>query len=134
MNYVLLTQDFLRETAVIGWWGLSPVALTGGVLFWNFLSLLIVLGQKLSFGNFFTGPRQKRLFLIGAGGTTGIQLLIYIYVGLGFLLLSSFLEYGFPVIYFLTLVLLFIAAAHFFILLISSVVGIFNARRNKTLT
>ncbi len=134
MNYVLLTQDFLRETAVIGWWGLSPVALTGGVLFWNFLSLLIVLGQRLICRKFFISPGQKRLFLIGAGGTTGIQLLIYIYVGLGFLLISPFLEYGFPVIYFLTLALLLIAAIHFFILLISFFVGLFKARRDRTLT
>ena len=126
MNYVLLTQDFFRETAVIGWWGLSPVALTGGVLFWNFLSFLIVLGQKHSFGNLFTGPRQKRLFLIGAGGTMGIQLLIYIFIGWGFLIFSSFLKYGFPVIYFLTLTLLLIAAVHFFILLISFIVGRFK--------
>ena len=133
MNYVLLTQDFLRETAVIGWWGLSPVALTGGVLFWNFLSLLIVLGQRLICGKVFISPGQKRLFLIGAGGTTGIQLLIYIFIGISTSVAFTLRE-CFPVIYFLTLALLLIAAVHFFILLISSVFGTFKARRDRTLT
>ncbi len=132
MPYILMIREFFSDVPFLGWFIISPLALTGGVLFWNFLSFLIVLGQRLICGKFFISPGQKRLFLIGAGGTTGIQLLIYIYVGYVYFTDHLLRDCGFPVIYFLSLALLLIAAVHFFILLISSVVGRFKARRGRT--
>ena len=132
MPYILMIRECFAEIPILGWFITSPAVLSGGVLFWNFLSFLVVLGQKFSCGDFFTGSRQKRLFLIGAGGTTGIQLLIYIYVGSVYFTDHLLRDCGFPVIYFLSLALLLIAAVHFFILLISSVVGLFKARRGRT--
>ena len=133
MPYILMIREFFSDVPFLGWFVTAPVALTGGVLFWNFLSLLIVLGQRLICRKFFISPGQKRLFLIGAGGTTGIQLLIYIFIGISTSVAFTLRE-CFPVIYFLTLALLLIAAVHFFILLISSVFGTFKARRDRTLT
>ncbi len=132
MPYIIMIQDCFADVPFLGWFVTAPAGLTGGVLFWNFLSLLIVLGQRLICRKFFISPGQKRLFLIGAGGTTGIQLLIYIFIGISTSVAFTLRE-CFPVIYFLTLALLLIAAVHFFILLISSVVGLFKARRGRTL-
>ncbi len=119
MYCVLMIRNFLGNIPILGWCVTAPLALTCGVIFWNFLSFLILVAQRVMTGTPFSGRRQKRLFSVFAGGTTVAQLLIYLCVGKVYMLGSSLPESCFPFFYFLTLALILIAVVYFFTLLVS---------------
>ncbi|MGI5873835.1 MAG: hypothetical protein ACOX8R_04165 [Bacillota bacterium] len=108
-----LFWEAVRDIPVLGWWATTPAALACGSLFWNFLSLLTLAPRRAAEGKAFASRRQRRLFFLCVGATTGIQLLIYLYVGLIYVSGLTLKPYGFPVIYFLSLALILVTAAYF---------------------
>lgn len=129
MLYVQMTQDFFRDISFLGWWAVIPTFLAGGVMLWNLFSCLLIVLQKILTGTPFVNLRQKKVFATVIGGTTGMQLLIYIYIRQKYFLSMDSENPAYPVIYFLTLALLLIAAIYFFALLISFIVAQLKLRK-----